>query len=173
MQLLFDVQSNLHFYHSPDEGNEPPHTTTGNTWHPLTPNKADSTLQKGNGPCGTKTHMVAPRIHILVFLAKFHHSKQLSVRQEVWMYISTINQVKQGTAFKLSMGYKNYHKIKSHSETLNAAMKKCPVTFYSLAETQFRIQQGRPLKSLAQSLLAAALPFISPFTQSKHIYPRG
>lgn len=79
----FGVWSNLQFYYSPDEGNELPHTATGNTWHSLTPNKADSTLQKRNGPCGTKTHMVAAGIHILVFSATFNHSDQMPISHEV------------------------------------------------------------------------------------------
>lgn len=72
----------MQFCHSPDEGNENPHTSTGNTWHPLTPNKADSTLQKGNGPCGTKTLMVAARIQIWLFTT-LKQSNQMPTNHEV------------------------------------------------------------------------------------------
>lgn len=74
----------MQYCYSPDEGNKTPHTATGNTWHSLTPNQSDSVLQTGNGPCGTKTHMVAARIHNLVFSATFNQCNYESfLKQEV------------------------------------------------------------------------------------------
>lgn len=123
MQSL--LPANLQFYHCPDEGNELPHTATGNTWHSLTANKADSTLQRGNGPCGTKTHMVAARIHILVFSATLNHSNQMPISQKVSkINLYQHNHASQAKYSLYDIGYKNYNSLKSQAGTLNAAVKR-------------------------------------------------
>ena len=55
----------MQFYYAPHEGNETPLTGTGNTWYSQA-KEADSKFQKGNGPCGTKTHMVAARSQLVL-----------------------------------------------------------------------------------------------------------
>lgn len=82
-----------------------PHTLPQVIPDTLTPNKADSTHQTGNGPCGTKTHMVAAYFSRS---ATFNHSNQMSVSQEVSKM--NVNQHNHASQTSLQViGYKTYN----------------------------------------------------------------
>lgn len=75
--------------------------------------------------------MVAARFHILVFSATFNHSNQNEprrIKNERLLVQSTESDQVQPLSDKLQ----EIELSKSHAETLNAAMKRCPalkVTF--------------------------------------------
>lgn len=103
----------------------------------------------GNGPCGTKTHMVATKIPLLVFLAAFNQQPYVS-QKSMWISAPKESLLKGGTEMI------TYPKQLKSGQTHVSG-----------------IQQSRPLTCPAESKLAAVLPFISPHPQSKHAHPGG
>lgn len=160
----------MQFYHPPDEGNEPSHTTTGNTWHSLTPNRADSILLKGNGPCGTKRHMVAARIHIWGFFSYFQPKWSDAMEPKcIKVNASPEDEVKLRRSFKSS----EVELIrKCNADTLNSAMKR----YFTLKRGRGTVWDSTrwAFEMSCTELAHCSSPLhFPPFPQSKYLHPRG